>query len=478
MRNLNANEKMNVKSIEKLSSGMRINQAGDDASGSAISEKMRAQVRGLQQAQRNIQDGISLIQTAESGLAKIIDPNMQRLRELSVQASNGTLTANDREAIQQEVNQILKGINDIANNTEFNGINLLNVPGIDSVTPPETIKGSSDIIFIIDRTGSMKSEIVRVEANIQDFASTLQSKGIDIRLGLVTYGDIVPSMGGDPINTVPFTNNVDEFKKSLSNIGGSIAGGVDREESGLEGIHVALGQSFRLEASKQFILVTDAPVHDNKTAADPDGGDGLSIYDIDDTAFEMKERGIKMTVVGPKSESDRANEQLKRLSGPTGGRYLEIEGNFSTQLQDLAIDIVKDSLKEENTDLYLQVGANSGEVFKVDLTDVRTTALGIDNMKVDPWEEAQKSISKIDEAIRQITGERSKFGAYQNSLEHINNNVMNFEENLAAAESRIRDVDMAKEVMNQTKSSILSQAAQAMLAQANKAPQQVLELLR
>ncbi|MFC3209828.1 flagellin N-terminal helical domain-containing protein [Planomicrobium okeanokoites] len=469
--NLTENNKLTAKSMEKLATGLRINLGADEAAGLSISEKMRTQIRGLEQAQRNIQDGISFIQTAESGLAKIADPNLHRLRQLSVQAASDTLSSSDKAAIQNEVNQILRNIDNIADNTEFNGINLLNIPGTDTVNTPEITSNQSDIIFIVDRTGSMGADINRVEANIKDFATALQTEGVNIRLGLVSYGE---TNNGDQIMINPFTGDVEEFKGSLTSI--EVGGGGDIPESGLEGIKEALRYPFRADATKQFILVTDAPVHDNNTADDRDGGDGLSVYDIDDLALSMSGQGIKLTIVGPTDRNTK--EQLQRLSEPTGGNYLDIKGNFSTQLQSLAADIAGEFLPKENIDLKLQIGANAGETFGINLSDVRTAALGIENMKVDPWEEAMKSIEKLDAAIQQVSAERGKFGAYENALRYLYNNASTSALNLTAAESRIRDTDMAKEIINLTKNSILAESTQAMLAQANRKSQQVLELLK
>lgn len=133
---LHINREKTATNLEKLSSGYKINRAGDDAAGLAISEKMRGQIRGLDMAGKNVQDGISLIQTAESGLGNIQDPNLQRLRELAIQSANDTLTDADRQLIQKDVEQVKKGINDIANNTHFNGINLLDGSAIFSSNPP------------------------------------------------------------------------------------------------------------------------------------------------------------------------------------------------------------------------------------------------------------------------------------------------------------------------------------------------------
>lgn len=139
LNKLHKNNKNTANAVGKLASGLRINKASDDSAGLAISEKMRAQIRGLQQAQRNTQDSISLIQTAEGGLGAIQEPNLLRLRELAVQSANDTLTDKDRQQIQKEVNQLKKGINEIANNTEFNGINLLNKEQINPVSVPPTV---------------------------------------------------------------------------------------------------------------------------------------------------------------------------------------------------------------------------------------------------------------------------------------------------------------------------------------------------
>ncbi|MBU5212195.1 flagellin Hag [Heyndrickxia oleronia] len=258
-RQLGAANDAQSKSMEKLSSGLRINRAGDDAAGLAISEKMRGQIRGLDMAAKNSQDGISLIQTAEGALNET-HAILQRMRELAVQGGNDTNVTADREAIQDELNQLMSEIDRIADTTEFNTQNLL---------------------------------------------------------------------------------------------GGSFSG-------------------------------------------------------------------------------------------------------------------------------TLQIGANDGQIINIGISAMNTTGLGIStgNIAVSTNAAASTAISALDSAIAAVSTQRSKLGAYQNRLEHTINNLSTSSENLTAAESRVRDVDMAKEMMAQTKNSILSQAAQAMLAQANQQPQGVLQLLR
>jgi flagellin len=261
IKTVNKFEKATASSTQKLSSGLRINSAADDPSGMAISQTMKAQIRGLQQAEHTIQDGISLIQTADSGLSQISSPMLDRLKELAVQAANDTLSKEDRQSIQVEIEQVKQGINDIANNTNFNTISLL-----------------------------------------------------------------------------------------------------------------------------------------NKNPQDPD--------------------------------------------------------------------------------LNIQVGANTGDVFKIHLSDARTSALNLDDLKVDPREEAVKAITKVDDALNHVLTERTKFGSYQNRLEKTLDNVTNSSTVLTETNSRIEDVDVAKESMELAKNNVLSQASQAILAQANKNPENVLQLLK
>ncbi|MZK49862.1 flagellin [Clostridium beijerinckii] len=473
--------KTKANAMEKLSSGLRINQAADDAAGSAISQKMRAQIRGLEQADRNIQDGISLVQTAEAGLGSIQNPNLSRMRDLIVQALNGTLTQADRMNIQNELDNVKASINDIANNTEFNTIKVLCPPNSGNSTPPKWTPGTADIVFVIDITGSMGSKINEVKNNIDGFINKITENGIDVNMGLVTYGDVNLNQGGDPVVKTTMTSNLEEFKSYINSI--SLTGGGDYYESGLEGIadaaNGALSYSFRADSAKQIILVTDAPVHDNNT--DSDGGDGLSNFDIDDVAANVKSNGIKLTVVS--TEEVDTKTQFERLYGTTGGEYINIISNFQEQLNSYASKILIDAgCKEEikaskMPTLQLQVGANSGEQFEVELFDARTKNLGIDDIVIDPVDEAEKALEKVDKAMEVVSKQRSKFGAYQNALEHIGNNVGNYSYNITSAESRISDADMAKEAMEMSKSSIIEQSAEAMEKQSENMSQSIIDLM-
>ncbi|WP_234124711.1 flagellin N-terminal helical domain-containing protein [Clostridium hydrogenum] len=471
--------KEKASSVEKLCSGMRINKAADDAAGATIDEKMRAQINGLEQAGTNIQDGISLIQTAEAGLGSIQNPNLFRMRDLIVQALNGTLSQDDRMKIQNELDQVKESINDTAKSTNFNTISLLTPPTSSNVVPPKWTPGTADIVFIIDRTGSMGTPISKVKNNLDGFINKLTENGIDVNMGLVTYGDVNPSQGGDAVLKSPMTKDLDNLKSYIDNIVPS--GGGDTNESGLEGIadsgNGALSYNLRSDSAKQFILVTDAPVHD----ATADGGDGESSLNMSNVINELKSNGVKFTVVGPTSGD--AETQLNRLSSATGGDYLNIYDDFGNQLDSFASKVLIDAGCNKEIDdsemgtLQLQVGAKSNEQFLVELFDARTKNLGIDNVNVDTNEEALISLDEIDKAIDITSAQRSKFGAYQNTLNHIYNNVRNYGYNLTLADSTVKDVDMAKEVMKMTKSNILQEASQAMLKQSENIGESISNLM-
>ncbi|WP_088032012.1 flagellin [Evansella clarkii] len=474
--NLKSNTSAAAKTMEKLSSGLRINRASDDAAGLAISQKMKSQIRGLKQADRNILDGISLIQTAEGGLATIQD-QLQRMRELAVQAANDTYTLFDRKQMQGEIDQLKKGIDDTAYGTDFNGIlPLVKTQKVEN--DGGTVTGKADIVFIIDRTGSMGGPISNVIANLSVFTESLTRNEITVRYGLVTYSDIHEVEMDPPVVKYPFTENVDEFREQLQNI--NIYGGGDWPESGLEAImdpeHGALSFDFAAGASKQFILLTDAPNHDRETT-------GLSEYSTAEVAEVLRNEGINTTIVSTTSDTGTYS-QLSQLATPLSEgnpekRYFDINSNFGDSLEELADYVTTDSGGGRNYDqplITLQTGANSGEEFEILLTDARAEALGIDALDV--VSSPQEAIEILDRALETISSERSKWGAYQNALEHSLQRTANYAENITSSESRIADADMALKMVEYTKRNILNQSATAMLAQANQQPQGILQLLQ
>ncbi|MBZ9688093.1 flagellin [Clostridium estertheticum] len=389
---MNANRQMGInasnagKSMEKLSSGLRINKAGDDAAGLAISEKMRGQIRGLDQAGANAQDSISLIQTAEGALNET-HSILQRMRELSVQSSNDTNTDSDRKEIQSEIKQLNTEIDRIGNTTEFNTKKLL------------------------DGSAKGVSELVKGTATVNN------NSGVKI-----VTADL------DTLNTVAGTTATAAAKDGaymLVRIGEATAGAYTAAD------YKVIGPDGKVSAD---ISVTDK---DTLTFAGAliTGGTTLAVGDV---VANMKV-GESMTFVFGKEEAAGS----------------DLDGSIMTQ-----------------------IGANAGQTAFISVSDMRAEALGTKSVDVSTKFGAATAIETVNNAIKKVSSQRSSLGAMQNRLEHTINNLGTSSENLTSAESRIRDVDMAKEMSTFSKNNILSQAAQAMLAQANQQPQQVLQLLR
>ena len=360
-----------AKSTERLSSGFRINKAGDDAAGLAISEKMRGQIRGLSQASSNAQDAISLIQTAEGALQET-HSILQRMRELGVQSANDTNTTTDRNEIQKEVDQLTNELDRIANTTEFNTQKLLN-------GEKEGLRDAA--------TG-----VVTVEANT---AATITATPAD---------------------------------------------------------------SDDLDTSGTIIITR------------------TSSADGDENDFTIGDPGALGAVL----------TNITTLSDAAFGDVLTLTGLADMQVGDsvtISIKANDDGNDDATKALTMQIGANSGQTVLIGINDMRAEALGLrDNngkaLDITNAQKATAAITTINNALETVSAERSKLGSMQNRLDHSIKNLDTSAENLQASESRIRDVDMAKEMMEFTKNNILQQAAQAMLAQANQAPQGVLQLLR
>ncbi|MGG1660914.1 flagellin [Brevibacillus sp. NRS-1366] len=444
LNRLQKNNKNTASALERLSSGLRINKAADDAAGLSISEKMRAQIRGLNQAQRNIQDGISLVQTAEGGLAVIHDPHLQRLRELAVQSANDTLTHDDRHKIQEEIEQIKKAIDEIANNTEFNGIKLLNVPDSGTVTKTTEVMKSvtkTETTYVPEVVDLAKATSI----TIYEKSTSLNELTIPITSFPITLEWSPPDSP-----TEKYWFDIYQYAFQTTAYG---------PESGYTPGNNITG--VRLNGLSGYDGVTE--MWANKLLAYTGAG-----WEPSDAEGDHSPDAILGSDLSDYPKYTQGSNILLRFE------YMRAVTTTTTVTVPELITI------EESIDpkVILQVGANAGDTFGVDLSDVRVSSLGIDQIMVDPRDKAVEAIGKIDVAISKVSSERSKYGAYQNALEHIHNNVANYSLNLSSAESRIRDADMAKEMMEMTKSNILAQAAQAMLVQANQTPESVLQLLR
>ena len=373
------------KTLEKLSSGMRINRAGDDAAGLAISEKMRGQIRGLNMASKNAQDGISFIQTAEGALTES-HAILQRMRELAVQSANDTNIDVDRNEIQKEIDQLAQELTRIANDTEFNQQTLLN-------------GGITDAKF-------------HIGAN----------EGQDITLAIKAMDAFTLGVGVDKVG----------------------------------------------------IKATVADVADPDTA-------NIATAELADEVGSKVVEGEEVTF-----EYDDTNKQLTVKIGPSdAGKAFDVDGNAKTFTtgNDAEYGGITITLAEGSTlsDITATDKINiEDDTIKAKAADIEggEKAVADKGIDVSTQQSASTAITTIQSAIETVSAERSKLGAMQNRLEHTIKNLDTSAENLQASESRIRDIDMAKEMMEFTKNNILQQAATAMLAQANQAPQSVLQLLR
>jgi flagellin len=483
-RQLNkANNQMD-NTVSRLSSGLRINKSADDSSGMAISQKMKAQIRGLEQAQRNIQDGISFIQAADSGLAQIIDPNLMRLKELAVQAASDTLTTGDRAAIQAEVNEILKGIEGVANGTSFNGIKPL-------VSETEIVENRSssekaklDIVFLVDYSGSMGGDIGDVKSGVSDFVNELNTS-LDAQVAIV-------NISTNPIVHSSFESDAVKIVDNLNSVGSTYTGGpwtrpYEAIEKSVPSGEIGQNLGYRFDSHKVFVIFTDVsdeaagsyfgsyPFSESRSTNAVEGPAVSSGYDQDDIQtflFSFREHG-------------QTSSSFDNIVNSTGGKIyssnIGTPDEINSKLKNDLISDITDNIYEKTITadyVILQTGPNADDKFEIPLTDARTKALGIDELKVDPFDEAIKAITSVDQALEKTASERSKFGAYQNGLEHIYNNLMNYEDNLAETVSRITDADIAKESMEYAKQNLLSQSAQAIFAQANQKSQSILELLK
>lgn len=375
-----SNQASSSKNMEKLSSGLRINRASDDAAGLTISEKMRAQIRGLEQGSRNAQDSISLIQTAEGGMNET-HSILQRMRELSVQASNETNTTQDTKEIQKELTALTDEIDRISTDTEFNN--------------KKVISG--------------------------DYSAKLS--------GAITNAGNVTSVSGS---------------------------------SGL-----ADGAKFD---------ITETVTHASESGT---GNADGAFQSIDINVYDEGGSTSLATASFSKAEID-AGTISKEIELSSGGKMtIGIDGSVSASTGNGAVaETSADTLTSDNKSLSFHVGANANQTIKVDISDLSSSALKVDNLDLTTTDGAEAAITSIDNAINAVSAERSKLGAVTNRLEHSINTMSTTSENISAAESRIRDVDMAKEMMDFTKNNILTQASQAMLAQANQQPNAVLQLLR
>ena len=394
---MNANRMLNVttgqqaKSTEKLSSGYRINRAADDAAGLTISEKMRKQIRGLDQASTNAQDGVSAVQTAEGALTEV-HSMLQRMNELAVQSANGTNAQSDRQAIQDEIDQLATEIDRVSKTTKFNEIYLL--------------KGDTKTA---SKASFMKSTYV--------MAKDLYAKG---GTAVLTADQLKEELAkGNRVYTVAEANAGDQTDANIAEAGKDYAYATK--------LYDAKGKEVSAEQ------IADSKNADGSTA----------------TNYYVNEKGAVANAI----KITAADAKTKNIEP------FDVNGELS---------------------FNLHVGADSAADNKiaVKIESMSAAGIGVKDLKVDTEDDATAAIDRIAEAVAKVSSQRSALGAVQNRLEHTIDNLDNVVENTTAAESRIRDTDMAEEMVNYSKNNILAQAGQSMLAQANQSTQGVLSLLQ
>ncbi|MGB4659678.1 MAG: flagellin [Mobilitalea sp.] len=492
-------------SLEKLSSGYRINSAADDSAGLAISEKMRTQINGLDQSSRNASDGISVIQTAEGALVEV-EAMLQRMRELSVEAANGTYTSSDRVAIQGEVDQLNAEVQRISDTTEFNTMTLLD-GNIDrksySSDNNVSLVSLSDTVavgdYIFDVTEDARQAVI-LGAQIDygtytgerkitaDEAGSISVNGESID---VNEGDTITAVyeklrdAGDIVDVDVFAVVAPPTASATENL--DTAGYESQEIADDE--HLAFVS--RESGSKESVTVLcDNPdlcmlfgltiTGATSKGFDVQGELTTATGSLFESTATMSIEGNKVTV----SDSNDFEMVFEVNPGTTGTVYLDCEisdtitapaastldTNGTTQA--ITVSVLKAGPMD------LQIGANEGQTMSVRIPEVTPKTLGIDNINVGTAEGAEKAITALDDAINTVSAIRSKLGAYQNRLEHSIANLDTTSENMTESLSRIEDVDMAEEMAEYTQKNVLAQAGTSMLAQANQRPQAILTLLQ
>jgi flagellin len=607
-RNLAANQLSVSKNLERLSSGLRINRAADDAAGLAISEKMRSQIRGLEMAERNALDAISLIQTAEGALGSM-HSILQRMRELAIQASNGTNQPDDLKAIQAEIKQLQDELTRIGNHTEYNSKKLLdgsqgakttsanltggvavNVSATNKVSIVDGTENKNNQLAVVYNDGlkdhtllleipeknydtlvsftqALNSALVNAAADYDartgesisdDIANFTFAFSIDPSTEKVTFQlqasastsnrltlkydtalpvELTNALGltdditvtGDSSNVVsqnfsdvskdasgndflwnnfnikiedglnPTANQNNELKMTIDglSITGYVAEGDYTNKADLEKAikDAIIGIDTTNSAYTTFIDNPNGSNFDSLASDDHVTGglitavNALQVSDLEAKGYKGALNDMKaaylsdlLSKAGKDLEVSFNSENKLTISGPA-----EMKFDESSQVASL-IGMTNVNADIKNSGITIQIGANDGQTFVIDIGDFRANAMGkteinnqtyyVSDIDVTTVEGAQNAIKILDSAIQQVSSERAKLGAFQNRLEHTINNLKTANENLTSAESRIRDTDMAMEMAEFTKNNILTQAAQAMLAQSNQLPQGILQLLK
>lgn len=441
-RNLTVNNRKADTAMQRLSSGLRINSAADDAAGLAISEKMRGQIRGLKMAAKNALDSSSLFQVAEGALDQT-NAMLIRMRELAVQSANDTNTEDDRIALENEVIQLKKEVDRIANTTEFNTKKLLdgNLSGVRSeVAGRVSVNNNSALIFKDVGTNSLAALKERIGASgvydgmisiVKLVDGTPGSNSAAYKIifnnGVTSSGKQIAVTGYSPLGSAYGTVSAGAGMSASNGIAANVG------EHGVGNVTIHTGASLALSVTIGSHSITINGLLGN-------GGSALTLdFATNNTTFAGLDAGDAFTM--------------------DFSRYEAAGGNL-------------------DKGVMTQLGANAGQITFGNIQDMRCQALGLRYTSIETRDQAQAALSELDNASIKVSAQRSLLGAIQNRLSYAINALEITTENVTAAESRIRDADMAAEMSDYTKENVKSQAAQAMVSQANARANQVLGLLQ
>ena len=455
MQAANANRMLNVttsaqsKSTEKLSSGYRINRAADDAAGLTISEKMRKQIKGLDRASTNAEDGVSAVQTAEGALTEV-HSMLQRMNELATQSANGTNSNTDRKAIQDEIDQLTTEIDRVSETTKFN----------------ET--------YLLKGDGAEKAHNVNAhDAGIDGVSLTDKGDTVDVTLKELKAGDKISiagknyTIGAEAKDGQALVDGQAQADKTITVNGTTYTYDANKEWTDGNGKQVKIGTG----ATDGKIIIGEGDVVSNgtKTLTVMKGvADGID--DNDSTVITAK-KAYQLETAEILKASNIGTDTAATADKNTG-TLADATNKFS---------LTKGKVNYNDAlSFNLHVGADADMTNKitVNIDSMNSAGLGVKGIKADTEQDATYAIDAIADAISTVSSQRSALGAVQNRLEHTINNLDNVVENTTSAESRIRDTDMAEEMVNYSKNNILAQAGQSMLAQANQSNQGVLSLLQ
>ncbi len=446
--NLTAVNNNLTKAMERLSSGYKINKSSDDAAGHAISQRMRSQIRGLQQANNNANDGVSLIQTAEGALNEI-HSILARIRELAVKGANETYAEEDLDAMQDEIDQLLSEIDRISNTTDFNGRKLLN--------GELNKKGYTD-------NDNLKVTEIGGDIEPGKYGLRIASAGMQASTNLTLMGN-GEVLSADEAGTI----SINGFQITLTaGMTGDAVNARIREAADKIGIDLneTTGDMRTREyGSKQYLQISC----DNDELATKLGIDGSIAYGTDaevDFLTDANGRIGFRDTAGIETQGNRIT-----VTDKDGFQMIyDIEpgaGAFETTITVLSAG-----------PMVLQIGNNEGQTLNVNINKTTSASLNIDTINVYTHAYASEAVDRLDDAVAKLSNIRSSLGAYQNRLDHIVTNLESAEENLTSAVSRISDTDMAEEITEYTQMNVLSQSALQMLIKSNARPEGLLQLFQ